>query len=60
MCRDSGQTVFMTTHDVEEAIHLADSIFPMTNGGGAVLAKIVEKSATERSHPLRVAPPSAV
>jgi nitrate/nitrite transport system ATP-binding protein len=42
MCRDSGQTVFMTTHDVEEAIHLADSIFPMTNGGGAVLAEIVE------------------
>ena len=32
----------MITHDVDEAIYLADKIFLMTNGPGAVLAEIVE------------------
>jgi nitrate/nitrite transport system ATP-binding protein len=32
----------MITHDVDEAIYLADKIILMTNGPGAVLAEIVE------------------
>jgi nitrate/nitrite transport system ATP-binding protein len=42
ICLEAGQTAFMITHDVDEAIYLADRIFLMTNGPGAVLAEIVE------------------
>jgi nitrate/nitrite transport system ATP-binding protein len=42
ICLETGQTTFMITHDVDEAIYLADKIFLMTNGPGAVLAEIVE------------------
>jgi nitrate/nitrite transport system ATP-binding protein len=42
ICLETGQTAFMITHDVDEAIYLADTIFLMTNGPGAVLAEIVE------------------
>jgi len=42
VCQETGQTVFMITHDVDEAIYLADRIMLMTNGPGAVLAEIVE------------------
>ena len=42
ICTDTGQTVFMITHDVDEAIYLADKIELMTNGPGAVLAEIVD------------------
>ncbi|RTL49495.1 MAG: ABC transporter ATP-binding protein [Bradyrhizobiaceae bacterium] len=42
ICLETGQTTFMITHDVDEAIYLADKIFLMTNGPKAVLAEVVE------------------
>jgi nitrate/nitrite transport system ATP-binding protein len=42
ICLATGQTAFMISHDVDEAIYLADKIVLMTNGPGAVVAEIVE------------------
>jgi len=39
---DSGQTVFMITHDIDEAILLADRILLMTNGPFARVAESVD------------------
>jgi nitrate/nitrite transport system ATP-binding protein len=38
------QTVFMITHDVDEALLLADKILLMTNGPNAWIAEIVENT----------------
>jgi nitrate/nitrite transport system ATP-binding protein len=38
------QTVFMITHDIDEALLLADKILLMTNGPGAWIAEIVENT----------------
>ena len=42
ICIETGQTVFMITHDVDESIYLADKIVLMTNGPQAKVAEIVE------------------
>ncbi len=41
ICGETRQTVFMITHDVDEAILLADKIVLMTNGPEARIAEVV-------------------
>jgi nitrate/nitrite transport system ATP-binding protein len=41
ICAETHQTVFMITHDVDEAILLADKILLMTNGPEARIAEVV-------------------
>lgn len=41
ICRETEQTVFMITHDVDEAILLADKILLMSNGPRARVAEVV-------------------
>ena len=41
ICLETGQTAFMITHDVDEAIYLADKIFLMTNGPNATIGEIL-------------------
>jgi nitrate/nitrite transport system ATP-binding protein len=42
ICAATHQTVFMITHDVDEAILLADRVMLMSNGPRAYIAEIVE------------------
>jgi nitrate/nitrite transport system ATP-binding protein len=41
ICKETKQTVFMITHDVDEAILLSDRILLMSNGPNAKIAEIV-------------------
>jgi nitrate/nitrite transport system ATP-binding protein len=51
ICAETRQTVFMITHDVDEAILLADKIILMTNGPRARIAEIVANTLPRsRSH----------
>ena len=47
ICAETKQTVFMITHDVDEAILLADKIFLMSNGPNAQIAEIVINTMTK-------------
>ncbi len=42
ICAQTEQTIFMITHDVDEAILLADRIFLMSNGPYASIAEVVK------------------
>jgi nitrate/nitrite transport system ATP-binding protein len=44
ICQETHQTVFMITHDVDEAILLADRILLMSNGPQARVAEIVKNT----------------
>ena len=44
ICTATRQTVFMITHDVDEAILLADRILLMSNGPNACIAEVVENT----------------
>lgn len=44
ICQETRQTVFMITHDVDEAILLADKIILMSNGPRARIAEIVRNT----------------
>jgi len=44
ICRTTEQTVFMITHDIDEALLLADRIILMTNGPDARICEIIENT----------------
>ncbi|MEC9367268.1 MAG: ABC transporter ATP-binding protein [Pseudomonadota bacterium] len=44
ICAKTRQTTFMITHDVDEALLLADKILLMTNGPDAFIAEVVENT----------------
>jgi len=50
ICAETRQTVFMITHDVDEAILLADKILLMSNGPRARIAEIVENPLPRPRH----------
>ena len=50
ICAETRQTVFMITHDVDEAILLADRIVLMTNGPEAKVAEIVLNPLPRNRH----------
>ena len=59
ICAATHQTVFMITHDVDEAILLADRIMLMSNGPGACIAEIVDNTLAKprERHSIHHEPP---
>ena len=51
ICAATHQTVFMITHDVDEAILLADKILLMSNGPDARIAEIVVNTLPRAAQP---------
>ena len=49
ICAETRQTVFMITHDVDEAILLADRVLLMSNGPQARVAEIVRNTMPRRA-----------
>jgi nitrate/nitrite transport system ATP-binding protein len=47
ICQRTQQTAFMITHDIDEALLLADRIVLMTNGPGARVCEIVENTLSQ-------------
>ncbi len=48
ICAETRQTVFMITHDVDEAILLADKVLMMSNGPRAGVAEIVANTMSRK------------
>ncbi len=48
ICAETRQTVFMITHDVDEAILLADRILLMSNGPQARVAEVVKNTMSRQ------------
>ena len=60
ICAETHQTVFMITHDVDEAILLADKILLMSNGPRAGVAEIVRNTMSRQRQRATPAPRPAV
>ena len=60
ICAETHQTVFMITHDVDEAILLADRILLMSNGPQARVAEIVANTMPRHAPARHAAPRPAV
>ena len=60
ICTETGQTVFMITHDVDEAIYLADRVLLMTNGPERRDRRDRRESSAQAPPAQRRPPPSAV
>jgi nitrate/nitrite transport system ATP-binding protein len=54
ICAATQQTVFMITHDVDEAILLADRILLMSNGPNACIAEVVANTLPRPRDRLRI------
>lgn len=55
ICRETEQTVFMITHDVDEALYLSDRVLLMSNGPDATLAEAVTVSLARPRNRLALA-----